>query len=118
MGVMRIPVNLMVFLSVGGVFYGVVLPKKAAFTHDLMQAFSTGPVSREDSVKTMVEARIIVDLCPKADLSEYRPVAWTDYYAESPEDASITHSFSCDAQDRKFLFRLHDGLITEIVDLR
>lgn len=118
MGGMRIPVNLLVFLTIGGVVYGVILPKKASFTHDLIRAFHGGSVSREDSAKAMVEARILVDLCPKADLSEYRPGAWTDYYAESPEDASITHSFTCDAQDRKFLFRLHDGLITEIVDLR
>ena len=118
MGGMRIPMNLLVFLSVGGAFYGFILPKKAAFTHDLIRAFHGGPATREDSAKAMVEARVLVDLCPKADLSEYRPLAWTDFYAEGPEDASITHSFSCDAQDRKFLFRLHDGVITEIVDLR
>ena len=115
---MRIPVNLMVFLSVGGAFYGFILPKKAAYTHDLIRAFHGGAVSREDSAKAMVEARILVELCPKADLSEYRPGSWTDYYAENAQDASITHSFSCDAQERKFLFRLHSGLITEIVDLR
>lgn len=115
---MRIPANLLVFLAVAGVFYGFILPKKAAFTHDLIRSFGGGPVSREDSAKAMVEARVLVELCPKADLSEYRPGAWTDYAAESPEDASITHAFSCDGQDRKFLFRLHEGVITEIVDLR
>jgi hypothetical protein len=118
MGGMRVPVNLAVFLAVGGALYGIVLPKKAAFTHDLIRAFHGGPVSREDSAKAMVEARIRVDLCPQADLAEYKPGAWMDYYAESAEDASITHEFFCDAQARKFLFRLHAGVITEIVDLR
>jgi hypothetical protein len=66
MSLMRIPINLLVFLTVGGAFYGVILPKKAAFTHDLLHAFHGGPVTREDSAKAMVEARVIVDLCPKA----------------------------------------------------
>jgi hypothetical protein len=115
---MRIPVNLLVFLAVAGVFYLVVLPKKAAFTQGLLKSLGSGPVSREDSVKAMVEARVLVDICPKADLQEYRPVRWSDYSPDGPEDASITHEFTCDAQQRKFLFRLHYGMISEIVDLR
>ncbi len=115
---MRIPVNLLVFLALAGAFYLIILPKKAAFTKGLMQSMGKGPISREDSTKLMVEARIIVDVCPRADLSEYRAVSWSDYYAESDADASITHDFTCDGSNRKFLFRLHYGTITEIVDLR
>lgn len=115
---MRIPVNLLVFLAVAGAFYLFILPKRATFTHDLLKAMGTGPVSREDSVKAMVEARILVDVCPKADLQEYRPMKWSDYSTDGPVDASITHEFTCDAQDRKFLFRLHNGMVSEIVDLR
>jgi hypothetical protein len=115
---MRIPVNLLVFLAIAGVFYLVILPKKAAFTHNLLKSMGAGQVSREDSVKAMVEARIIVDVCPRADLSEYRPVSWTDYNPEDAATASITHEFTCDGSSRKFLFRLHNGLVTEIVDLR
>lgn len=115
---MRIPANLAAFLAAAGVFYGVILPKKAAFAHGLMRAFGGGPVSREDSAKAMVETRVLADICPRADLSEYRPEAWTDYAPDGPADASITHAFTCDGQKRKFLFRIHDGAIFEIVDLR
>jgi hypothetical protein len=66
---MRIPVKLLVFLSVAGLYYGFVLPKKAAYTHDLLKTFGGGPHSREDSTKALVEARIRAEICPQADLS-------------------------------------------------
>lgn len=115
---MRIPINLLVFLAVAGVFYLVILPKKAAFTQNLIKSFGGGPVPREDSVKAMVSARILVDICPRADLAEYRGVRWTDYYEESATTASVTHEFTCDGNQRKFLFRLRNGLVSEIIDLR
>ncbi|GEM_PF-3526759 len=115
---MKIPMNLLVFLAIAGVFYLFILPKKNAFVSGLMKSLGTGPVSREDSVKTMVEARILVDLCPRADLSEYRAKSWSDYSAEDEVTSSITHTFTCDDVAKKFLFRLRYGLITEIVDLR
>jgi hypothetical protein len=115
---MRIPVNLLAFLAVAGVFYLVVLPKRAAFAHDLIRTFRGGPATREDSLKTTVEARIVAELCPRADLSEYRPVSWTDFSAGGNAEASIIHAFTCDGQSRKFLFRMRDGRIAEIIDLR
>jgi hypothetical protein len=115
---MRIPVKLLVFLSVAGLYYGFVLPKKAAYTHDLLKTFGGGPHSREDSTKALVEARIRAEICPQADLSEYRPMTWTDYADAGPGEASITHRFTCDAQERKFLFRLRSGVVTEIINLR
>ncbi len=115
---MRIPVKLLVFVLAGSLFYGFVLPKKAAYTHDLLKTFRGGPVSPEDSAKALVEARVRADVCPQADLSEYRPLAWSDFAAAGPSDASITHRFKCDGQDREFLFRLRYGAVTEIIDLR
>lgn len=115
---MRIPVNLLVFLAVAGVFYLVILPKKAAFTSGLLKSMGAGPMSREDSVKTMVHARIIVDVCPMADLSEYRPVRWSEYGEVDPVTTQVIHEFTCDGDGRKFLFRLRNGLVTEIIDLR
>lgn len=114
---MKIPINLVVFVAVAGVFYLVILPKKTRFVSDLMKSLGAGPVSAEDSAKAMVEARIIVDLCPKADLSEYRGRGWTDYYRVDESTVSITHAFTCDGAEKKFLFRLHYGSITEIIDL-
>jgi hypothetical protein len=114
---MRIPLKLLLFLGATGFFYGFVLPKKAAFSYHLIKTFRGGPVSGEDSAKVLVEARIRADICPQADLSEYHPVAWSDYATVSPEEAMITHRFTCDAQDRKFLFRLRYGAVSEIVDL-
>jgi hypothetical protein len=117
---MRIPINLLVFLAVAGVFYLVILPKRTQFVSNLMKTMGAKSVSREDTLKAMVEARILVDLCPIADLSEYRKGAWTDYDPGLGGDgtASITHAFQCDAQERKFLFRFRYGSITEIIDLR
>jgi hypothetical protein len=114
---MRIPVKLLFFLAVAGFFYGFVLPKKAAFSYELIKTFRGGPVSGEDSVKAMVEARIRADICPQADLSEYHPVGWSDYAAGGEGEAMIIHRFRCDAQDRKFLFRVRYGVVSEIVDL-
>jgi hypothetical protein len=115
---MKIPVNLLVFLAVAGVFYLVILPKKNAFVSDLMKSMGAGNVSREDSVKAMVQARIIVDMCPIADLSEYRPGVWTDYIPHDEVSSAITHTFTCDGVMRKFMFRLRYGSISEIIDMR
>jgi hypothetical protein len=115
---MRVPINLVVFLAIAGVFYLVILPKRNQFLAGVMKTMGTGPVSREDSVKAMVEARIIVDLCPKADLSEYRGHGWSDYAPVDEATTSITHEFTCDGVEKKFLFRLRYGLISEIIDLR
>jgi hypothetical protein len=115
---MRIPVNLLVFLAVAGVFYLYILPKKAAFTKNLLESMGAGHVSREDSVKTMVKARILVDICPMADLSEYHPVQWSDYGEVDGTTSQVIHEFTCDAQNRKYLFRLRGGLVSEIIDLR
>jgi hypothetical protein len=117
---MKIPVNLLVFLAVAGVFYLVILPKMTRFVSALLESVGAKSVSREDTLKAMVEARIIVDLCPRADLSEYRKGAWSDYDPGSGDDgsASLTHAFQCDGQERKFLFRFRYGSITEIINLR
>src|SRR5882757_3195962 len=115
---MKIPVNLLVFLAIAGVFYLVILPKKTKFVSRLMESMGVHSMNRQDSVKTMVEARIIVDLCPRADLSEYRAVSWSEYHSDNDVDAEITHTFTCDQQMRQFLFRLRYGTVTEIIDLR
>lgn len=65
----------------------------------------------------MVTARIIVDLCPRADLSDYKPMGWSDYFETDAISNSITHAFSCDGMHRKYLFRLRYGSISEIIDL-
>lgn len=115
---MKIPVNLLVFLAIAGVFYLYILPKKSKFLSHFMESVGFHRMSREDSVKTMVKARIIVDLCPAADLSEYRPSTWTDYHSEDDVNADITHSFTCDNESKKYLFRLRYGAVSEIIDLR
>jgi hypothetical protein len=115
---MKVPVNLLVFLAVAGVFYLVILPKKNAFVSDLMKSMGAGHASREDSVKAMVSARIIVDMCPMADLSDYRPKSWADYNPQDEVSSTITHTFTCDGVMRTFLFRLRYGSISEIIDLR
>ncbi|MDQ3000052.1 MAG: hypothetical protein M3Y08_02145 [Fibrobacterota bacterium] len=66
----------------------------------------------------MVQARIIVEICPTADLSEYRSKSWTDYNPQDEVASAITHTFTCDGVMRTFLFRLRYGLISEIIDLR
>jgi hypothetical protein len=114
---MRIPLKLVAFLCATGLFYGFGLPKRAAFTHGLIKTFRGGPVTREDSAKALVEARIRADICPQADLSEYRSVHWSEYTTVGPTEVSITHRFTCDAQNRKFLFRLRNGVVSEIIDL-
>ena len=114
---MKIPINLLVFVAVAGTFYLIILPKKTRFVSALMQSMGAKSGSREDSVKAMVEARIIVDLCPRADLSEYRKQGWTDYFETDAISSSITHAFSCDGINRKYLFRLRYGSITEIIDM-
>jgi hypothetical protein len=114
---MKIPVNLLVFVAVAGTFYLVILPKRTQFVSALMKSVGAKTVSREDSTKAMVAARIIVDLCPRADLSEYRAQGWTDYFESDETSSSITHAFSCDGINRKYLFRLRYGSISEIIDL-
>lgn len=114
---MKIPVNLLVFLAVAGTFYLVILPKRTQFVSALMISMGAKSVSREDSAKAMVQARILVDLCPRADLSEYKAQGWTDYFETDGISNSITHAFSCDGTNRKFLFRLRYGSITEIIDM-
>ncbi|HKP95432.1 MAG TPA: hypothetical protein VJ385_06720 [Fibrobacteria bacterium] len=116
---MKIPVNLLVFLVVAGVFYLYILPKKTKFVSGVMEGMGIHRMGREDSVKTMVTARIIVDLCPKADLSEYRPGHWSEYHSdESGTNTEITHSFVCDGEEKLYLFRLHYGVLAEIINLR
>lgn len=116
-GRMKIPINLAVFTAVAGVFYLVILPKKTRFVSDLMKSLGAGAISAEDSTKAMVAARIVVDLCPRADLSEYRGRGWTDYYRVDEATTSITHAFTCDGSEKKFLFRFRYGSISEIIDL-
>jgi hypothetical protein len=114
---MRIPVKLLFFLALAGFFYGFILPKKAAFSYELIKTFRGGPASGEDSAKVLVEARVRADICPQADLSEYRPVGWSDYAAGGQGESMIIHRFTCDGQERKFLFRVRHGVVAEIVDL-
>ena len=115
---MKIPINLVVFLAVAGVFYLVILPKKNAFVSDLLKSVGAGPSSREDSVKAMIQARIIVDMCPAADLNEYRPKSWTDYNSQDEIASAITHTFTCDGVMGTFMFRLRYGSISQIINLR
>jgi hypothetical protein len=115
---MKIPINLLVFLAVAGVFYLVILPRRTQFVSNLMKSMGAGPVSGVDSLKALVEARVIADICPGSDLSEYRSRGWSDYGPVDEATSSITHSFTCDGAEKKYLFRLRYGNITEIVDLR
>jgi hypothetical protein len=115
---MRIPLKLLLFVAGTGFFYGFILPKKAAFSFDLIKSFRGGPRTGEDSAKALVEARIRAEVCPQANLSEYRPGSWSDYATTGPAEAMIIHRFTCDGQDRKFLFRLRYGVVSEIIDLR
>lgn len=115
---MKVPTRLIFFIALVLFIYLKVLPKHAHFMQDLIKKSGLGKVSREDSVKDAVQARIMVDVCPAADLNEYKAGAWSDYSPENDIDAAITHEFTCDGNQRKFLFRLHRGIVNEIVDLR
>jgi hypothetical protein len=53
-----------VSLAVAGTFYLVILPKMTWFVSALMKSAGAKSVSREDAVKTKVEARILVDRAP------------------------------------------------------
>ncbi len=116
---MKIPMNLLVYLAIAGVFYLYILPKRTRFVAGLMESVGAHQRTREDSVKTMAQARILADLCPKADLSEYHPGAWSEYHSdESGANVEITHSFVCDSEDKQYLFRMHDGALSEILNLK
>jgi hypothetical protein len=116
---MKIPMNLLVFLAVAGVFYLVILPKKTKFVANLMDTMGLHQMTREDSLRTQARARILADLCPPADLSEYHPGPWSEYHSdESGANVEITHSFACDSDDRQYLFRMHNGSLSEIINLR
>ena len=116
---MRQIVNLLVFLGIFFLFYTYGLQKKGkVFMSHLKLARGMTEESRQDSVKSVVENRIREDVCPIADLSEYRGHDWSDYGKVDASTSTITHTFTCDAKERKFLFRIRDGIVSEIVDLR
>ena len=116
---MKIPMNLLVYLAIAGTFYLYILPKRTKFVAQVMESVGVHQLTREDSAKAMVQARILVDLCPQADLSEYHPGAWSEYHSDvSGANQEITHSFACDAEDKQYLFRLQGGLLSEIINLR
>lgn len=112
---MRIPFKLILFVLVAGFFYLVILPKRNLFVKTLLEGRSLP--NREDSVKNMVRARILAEVCRPADFCEYRPVKWSDYYIQDASTASITHAFTTDGSQRKFLFRLRYGSVAEIHDM-
>jgi hypothetical protein len=116
---MKIPMNLLVFLAIAGAFYLFILPKRNRFVSGVMASLGVHQMSREDSLKTMAQARILTDLCPKADLNEYHPGAWSEYHSDaSGANSEITHSFYCDAEAKQYLFRVHAGVLSEIINLR
>ena len=116
---MRQIVNLLVFLGIFFLFYTYGLQKKAkVFMSHFRMAKAMTEESRQDSVKSVVENRIHEDVCPMADLSEYRGHEWSDYGKVDEGTSTITHAFTCDGTERKYLFRIRNGIVTEIVDLR
>lgn len=113
---MKIPYKLILFVLVAGFFYLVILPKRNQFVKALLEGRSLP--NREDSVKAMVKARILTDICSPADLCEYRPASWSDFSVQDASTASIRHKFTTDGSNREFLFRLRYGTVAEIHNMR
>jgi hypothetical protein len=116
---MLIPKKLLLFVAVAGFCYLYLAPKRVAWFNGMMKkARLEAGGDREEASKDAVQERILKDVCPMADLEEYKPGAWSEFTAEDTVSVAITHDFFCDGQARKYLFRLRYGQVTEIIDLR
>src|SRR4051812_47328043 len=110
-----VPAKLLLFVSVAGFAYLYVLPRRAAFVSSLLNLHTA---TRQDSLRTLAEAKIRTEICPASDMCEYKPIGWEAYADEDAFGASIIHEFFTDGNKRKFLFRERYGTISEIIDLR
>jgi hypothetical protein len=112
----RIPAKLVVFTLVFACFWIYLGPKRAELATKIIRRKKQGRL--EDSVQLLVEAKIRKDLCRWEDLCEYRPRAWPRIGRTDGDGAEAFHDFYMDGNLRKYLFRIRNGAVSEVVDLR
>lgn len=112
----RIPTKLIVFTLVFAFFWIYLAPKRSELA---MSIFRKKKAARlEDSVQILVETKIRKDICRWEDLCEYRPQSWERIAKIDAQSAEAFHNFYMDGNLRKYLFRVRNGSVSEVIDLR
>lgn len=111
----RVPFKLIVFALAFGFFWIHLAPKRAELVSSILRRKRMAVF--EDSIKVLVEERIRADICSWEDLCEYRPLAWEAVGRTDAHGAEAVHRFYTDGRLRKFLFRIRNGAVSEVIDL-
>lgn len=112
----KLPTKLIVFTLVFGFFWIYLAPKRAELTTRIIRGKKAARL--EDSVRILVEVKIRKEICRFEDLCEYRPKAWERITRIDEHGAEAFHDFYMDGNLRKYLFRIRNGTVSEVIDLR
>lgn len=112
----RIPTKLIVFTLVFAFFWIYLAPKRAELATKILRRKKAARL--EDSVQILVEAKIRKEICRYEDLCEYRPQSWQGIARIDDYSAEAFHNFYTDGNLRKYLFRVRNGAVSEVIDLR
>ena len=102
-------------MAMGGFFYLFGLPKRIDFVSNLRK--TNKAEAREKNLKVAAEEKVINSICSPVDLCEYKPIRWSNYLTEGTASESIIHEFFADGKNRKYLFRMRNGSISEVINI-
>lgn len=111
----RLPTKLIVFVIVGGFFWIYLAPKRAELAKGIIRKKRMARF--EDSIQILVEEKIRKDICGWEDMCEYRPNSWRISRTDAT-GAEAVHQFFADNSLRKYIFRIRNGAVSEVIDLR
>lgn len=106
----------MVFTLVFAAFWIYLAPKRAELGTRIIRGKQSARL--EDSVRILVEVKIRKEICRFEDLCEYRPHTWGGISRTDADGAEAFHDFYMDGNLRKYLFRVRNGAVSEVIDLR
>ena len=111
----RLPTKLIVFVIVGGFFWIYLAPKRAELAMRILRKKRAARF--EDSIQIVVEEKIRKDICSWEDMCEYRANSW-EIAKTDPSGTEAVHRFFTDGNLRRYLFRIRNGVVSEVIDLR
>lgn len=112
----RLPTKLIVFTIVFACFWIFLAPKRAELATSIIRKKKMGRF--QDSIQVLIEEKIRKDICTWQDMCSYRSQSWDSIGKPDNYSAEVTHRFYTDDKLRKFLFRVRNGAVSEVIDLR
>jgi hypothetical protein len=112
----KLPAKLIVFTLVFAIFWIYLAPKRAELATRIIRGKQAARL--EDSVRILVEGKIRREICRFEDLCDYRPKSWERIARIDANGAEAFHDFYMDGNLRKYLFRVRNGAVSEVIDLR